>query len=329
MKNNLKPLASGDTIAVIAPSESFQKVSPLGPAIEARLAKEFGFSVVYGKYCAEQDAYDSSSVKARIHDLYDAFQDTAVKAIICATGGFNSNELLPHIDWDIIKTNPKYFIGSSDNSVLLNAIYAKTGMQTYFGPNYFKFGMKLGLEYTVEYIRKCLMSDESYSAAPTQEWSNDKWYKDQDMRNFHRNHGYSLYRPGRGKGVIIGGNLSSLNLLQGTEYMPDLTDAILFIEDDDLAGDSCFGEFNRNLESLLQIPSSRSIKGIAVGRFPIKSEMTNEKLVYIFNSKSVPKDIPIIFNLDFGHCDPTLTFPIGGYAEIISTPEKIDISIYR
>ena len=318
-----------DRIAVIAPSGSFQKVSPLRETVEARLAAEFGFSVIYGQNCAEQNAYDSSSIESRIHDLHKAFEDKAVKAIICATGGFNSNELLRYIDWDIIKANPKHFIGSSDNSVLLNAIYAKTGMQTCFGPNYFKFGMKLGLEYTIEYMRKCIMSDKSYSVAPAQEWSNDKWYKDQDARNFHKNSGYSLYREGRGKGTIIGGNLSSLNLLQGTEYMPDLNDTILFIEDDDLAGDACFGELNRNLESLLQLPSARTIKGISVGRFPIRAEMTEEKLNFIFKTKSLPNDIPIIFNVDFGHCDPTLTFPIGGTAEIIATKGKIDITVSR
>lgn len=327
MKNSGIPLKKGDKIAVIAPSGSFQEVSPLRSVAEARLAKEFGFSVIYGKHCMEQDAYGSSSIESRVHDLHEAFRDKTVKAIICATGGFNSNELLPYIDWNIIRTNPKYFIGSSDNSVLLNAIYAKTGIRTYFGPNYFKFGMKLGLEYMIEYLRKSIMSDQAYSVLPAKEWSNDKWYKDQNVRSFHTNNGYTLYHPGHGKGTIIGGNLNSLNLLQGTEYMPDLTNTILFIEDDDFAGDLCFGEFSRNLESLLQTTPAQSIKGIVVGRFPIRAEMTDEKLSFIFGSKSYLKDIPIIFNMDFGHCDPTLTFPIGGTAEIVATKEKIDITI--
>jgi muramoyltetrapeptide carboxypeptidase len=322
-----KRLKSGDTIAVIAPSGSFKEVLSLKSAIEERLLAEFGLKAVYGKHCMEQDMLGSSSVGSRIADLHEAFSDQRVKAIICANGGYNSNELLPHIDWDLIRENPKPFIGSSDNTVLLNAIYAKTGMATYFGPNFYKFGMRLGLEYTLEFFKKCLMDDNPYVLFPAPEWSNDKWYKDQDNRMFAKSNGYQLCNPGHAKGIIIGGNLNSLNLLQGTEYMPSLADRILFIEDDDLAGEDCFGEFVRNLESLLQQPQAVSIKGVVVGRFPTKSKMTAEKLCFIFASKSSLKGIPIVLDADFGHCDPMFTFPIGGEAEIDARPGNIRIVI--
>lgn len=327
MNENNPHLKHGDTVAVIAPSESFKRISSIKEKAELRVSKEFGFKVTYGKHCEEQDFFGSSSIESRIEDLHEAFLNKEVKAIICATGGYNSNELLPYINWDIITENPKPFIGSSDITVLLNAIYAKTGVKTYFGPNFYKFGMEQGLEYTIEYINKCLVEESPFSILPAKSWSNNKWYKDQVNREFVIGEGFKTLRKGDAQGIIIGGNLCSLNLLQGTEYMPDTTDKILFIEDDDLAGDSCFEEFKRNLESLFQLPNSKYIKGIIVGRFPKNSNMTDEKIKFIFDSKQFKNEIPIIFNADFGHCDPSFTFPIGGTAKITADDTGTSIQI--
>src|ERR1035437_117120 len=224
-----KKLQKGDLIGVIAPSNSYNNISSKKAFIEERLNKEYNIHVEYGKNCMELDLLGSSSIKSRVDDLHNAFKDRKIKAIICATGGSNSNDLLPYINWNIIKNNPKPFIGSSDITVLLNAIYAKTGVVTYFGPNYYKFGMKLGLEYTLKYFHKCLFLSESYSIVPSEKWSEDKWYKNQDQSEFKINEGYTICNSGTAKGKIIGGNLCSFNLLQGTKYMPSLKDSILFI----------------------------------------------------------------------------------------------------
>lgn len=317
-------------MAVIAPSDSFKTISAIGPVAAGRIAEEFGVIVTYGKHCTTNpDLLGSYSVESRTEDLHDAFKNSGSQAIICATGGFNANELLPHIDWDIIRKNPKPFIGSSDATVLLNAIYAKTGIVTYHGPNFFRFGMKFGLEYTLKYFNSVLFSDEPYLILPSTEWSEDKWYRDQDKRSFVRNEGYIIANPGTASGKILGGNLCSLNLLQGTEYMPDLTDAILFIEDDALAGDLTFGEFNRNLQSLLQQPNAKSIRGILIGRFPSLCEMTKEKIQYLVESNKILQKIPVIANADFGHTNPACTFPIGGTANISGTEMDVIIKITK
>jgi muramoyltetrapeptide carboxypeptidase LdcA involved in peptidoglycan recycling len=267
----------------------------------------------------------SSSTESRIEDLHESFTNKDSKAIICATGGYNSNELLSNINWEIIGQNPKVIIGSSDITVLLNAIYAKTGLVTYWGPNFYKFGMELGLEYTIEFMDKCLFKEKPFSLLPSLFWSNDRWYKDQINRDFIEGEGFKIFSEGIARGVAIGGNLCSLNLLQGTEYMPDIMGAILFIEDDDLAGESCFGEFKRNIDSLFQLPNSKSVKGVIVGRFPKNSKMTDEKIQFVLSSKSIPNNIPIIYNVDFGHCDPSITFPIGVEVEIDTSKKTITI----
>lgn len=328
VKKELNKLQLGDRIALIAPSESFKKISSIGPIVEKRFISEFGIHIEKSKHCTEEpDLLGSCSIKSRVSDLHSAFKDKSIKAVICATGGFNANDLLPYIDWGIIKDNPKPFIGSSDLTVLLNAVYAKTGVVTYLCPNFFKFGMKLGLEYTLEYFRKALFLKEPYSILSSKKWSEDKWYVDQDNRVFHENKGYVVCNTGTAKGKIVGGNLCSFNLLQGTEYMPKLKDAILFIEDDDLAGEFTFSEFYRNFQSLMQQPHAESIKGILIGRFLSRSQMTTEKINFIAKSSGKLSDIPIIANVDFGHTDPSFAFPIGGTVEIYAKKNKVEIMI--
>ena len=323
-------LQEGDSISVIAPSDSFKTISAIGAVSAGRLEKEFGVHISYGEHCTDEpDELGSYAIASRISDLHAAFKDPSVRAIICATGGFNTNDLLPHIDWEIIRNNPKPLIGSSDLTVLLNAVYAKTGVTTYHGPNFFRFGMRLGLEYTLQYFRSALFSTESYSLSPSTEWSEDKWYRDQDNRVFNKNEGYVVVNPGTAEGIILGGNLCSLNLLQGTEYMPNLKGSILFIEDDALAGDLTFGEFYRNFQSLLQQPDAGSIKGIVIGRFYSACQMSEEKIRFIIKASPQLQHIPVIANVDFGHTDPALTLPIGGTTAIVATDDRLEIKILR
>ena len=326
MKNKLQ---KGDLLMVIAPAESLKKITPLLSIIEKRLLDDVGVDILYGKNVMESNSFGSSEIKSRTKDLHAAFKNKKVKGVIAATGGYNSNDLLDYIDWDLIKQNPKPIIGSSDITVLLNAIYSKTGIVTYYGPSVFKFGMKHGLEYTIEYFRKCLFSDEPYSIAPSKKWSNDKWYRNQEDRIFFENTGPVIIHPGSAQGRIVGGNLCSFNLLQGTKYMPSLKGSILFIEDDDLAGPNSFGEFSRNLQSILQLPDAKYIKGIVVGRFQKSSCITLDKIKFIFDSKIELKKIPIIANVDFGHTDPMTTFPIGGITRISTKKNTSNIKILK
>ena len=320
----------GDKIMVIAPSDALKSTSGTKDLAQKRLESEFGVEVVYSSNCFDFDTDDSESILKRAIDLNNAFSDKSIKAVICGTGGFNANEILPFINWDVVKNNPKVFIGSSDNTVLVNAIYAKTGLVTYYGPNFFKFGMKLGLEYTLDYFKKCLTDKASFLITPSEKWSNDKWFKDQDNRNFIKNEGFLLCSSGTVKGSLIGGNLCSLNLLQGTEYFP-VTDnkTILFIEDDDLAGEDTFGEFKRNLTSLMQTPLSKFVSGIVLGRFAVNSQMDNEKIKKLFESNKIFKNVPVVANVDFGHCDPNITFPLGGEVSLSASEEKVEIAVEK
>jgi len=311
-------LKEGDEVRVISPSRSMSMISKESQEVANKRFEEIGLKVSFSEHVLESDEFVSSSIDSRIKDLHAAFLDKNVKAILTTIGGFNSNQLLRYIDFDIIKNNPKIICGYSDITALSNSIYAKTGLVNYSGPHYSTFGMKKGFEYTLEYFKKCLMGEEEFEIKASNEWSNDPWWFDQEKREFIKNPGYNSFNEGSASGEIIGGNLCTLNLLQGTEFMPPLKNKILFLEDDEETNPNLF---DRNLQSLIHQPGFESVKGILIGRFEKKSKVEDSLLTKILSTKKELTNIPIITNVDFGHTYPLITFPIGGTIKINSGKE--------
>lgn len=308
--DKLKP---GDEVRVIAPSRSMAIVSRDLREIAKKRFDELGLKLTFGKHIEESDDFASSSIESRIEDLHDAFLDKNVKGILTVIGGFNSNQLLPEVDWSIIQSNPKVFCGFSDITALNNAILAKTGLVTYSGVHYSTFGMEEYFEYSYEYFKKCLFDDDVIDVEPSKEWTDDAWFMNQHNRAPVTNQGWLAINEGNAEGRIVGGNLCTLNLLQGTEFMPDLLDSILFIEDDEETNPA---HFDRDLVSLIQQPGFSGVKGIVIGRFQLASKLSKDLLVQIIESKKELKNIPIIAGVDFGHTNPMITYPVGGYVAV-------------
>ena len=302
-------LKAGDKVRVIAPSQSLSIISQESGEIADKKFKELGLNLSFGKHVEETDEFASSSIESRVEDLHEAFRDENIKAVLTVIGGFNSNQLLRYIDWDLIKSNPKILCGFSDITALNNAFFTKTGLITYSGPHYSSFGQKLYFDYTMDYFKKCLFSEEMFELKPSKSWSDDAWYKNQDDRKLIPNYGWSVINEGEGEGTILGANLCTINLLQGTEYFPDLADSVLFLEDDH---ESAPHDFDRNLQSLLHLSEFSKVKGLVIGRFQIASEMTEEKLTKIIKTKKELNKLPVVANVDFGHTYPMITFPVGG-----------------
>ncbi|MBO0999847.1 LD-carboxypeptidase [Bacillus sp. SD075] len=323
----MKPsrLQAGDEIRVIAPSRSLAIVKGEQRRLAEERLNELGFKVTYGKTALFHDDFFSNSIEDRIEDLHEAFRDPNVKGIFTAIGGYNANQLLRYIDYDLIKENPKVLIGYSDITAILLAIYNKTGLTTYSGPHFSTFGMKAGLEYTMEYFKKAVIESEDFYLDPSKTWSDDSWHLEQDDRTFHPNAGYMVIQEGDAAGTIVGGNLCTLNLLQGTEYMPSLKDSILFIEDDE---ESHPFSFDRDLQSLLHQPGASGIKGIVIGRFQKDSGMTEYALQEIIAAKREINGIPVIANANFGHVHPFVTVPVGSKAVMKVKNGKATIKIH-
>src|SRR3989344_4943573 len=133
-------LQSGDTVAIITPSRSLRIISADIQEIANKRFAELGLKLVFGRHCSECDEFKSSSITSRIVDLHEAFANTDVKATLAVIGGYNANQLLRYLDWDLIRANPKILCGFSDITALSNAIYTKTGLVGYSGPHYSSFG---------------------------------------------------------------------------------------------------------------------------------------------------------------------------------------------
>ena len=327
MKIIPEKLKKGDEIRIIAPSRSMSILKEDVINLARQRLEEIGLKVTFGKNVMKyQDEYfKCATITERIEDLHEAFKDKNVKAIMTVIGGYNVNQILDYIDYRLIQENPKIICGFSDITALVNAIYAKTNMVTYLGLQFFSFGMKYGFEYSLEYFEKMFFENKKVELEASKQWSNDKWLKNQDNRKFINNEGMQIINKGEAEGKIIGGNLCTLNLLQGTEYMPDLDNSILFIEDDGETGKAFIKEFDRNLQSLLHCAKGKKIKGLVIGRAEEVSEMNYEKWKKIIENKSELKNIPIIINADIGHTTPIFTFPIGGNANIEANDKKIEI----
>ncbi|WP_344476289.1 S66 peptidase family protein [Nonomuraea monospora] len=318
-----RKLTRGDVVRVVAPSRSRAMVTEHDHTglIETRFA-ELGLTLTYGRHVDERDAFDSSAVASRVADLHDAFADPAVAAIITVIGGYNSNELLPYLDWDLIRANPKILCGYSDISALQNAILARTGLVTYSGPHWSTFGMRDHFEPTLRWFTEVMFGSGPVALEPSQAWSDDLWFLDQDKRELVPNEGWWRLRPGTAEGRIVGGNLATLGALRGTPYMPSLDGAILVLEDD---FESHAATFARNLTSLLQLPGAAGVRGLAIGRFQPASHVTRPLLEQIVATQPALREVPVLANLDIGHTYPLATVPIGGLAELTVTGEEASL----
>lgn len=321
-------LKAGDEVRIIAPSRSMVIIGEDSKKIAVQRLEELGLKVTFGKYVNEADEdYLSASIEHRVEDLNEAFRDKNVKAILTVIGGFNCNQLLDYIDYELIKQNPKIFCGFSDITALSDAIYAKTGLVTYSGPHFSSFGMLKGFEYELEYFKKMFFENEEIEVTSSKEWSDDAWFANQEDREFIKNDGMFVINEGMAEGEIVGGNLCTLNLLQGTNYMPNIENKILFIEDDGAADKLYMLEFDRNLQSLVHMPEFKKVRGIVLGRPQKNCNMTKEKWIKLIKNKKELNNIPVIAGVDFGHTTPIITFPIGGYAKLNSKENNIKLLI--
>lgn len=326
IKNIIKPkrIKKGDLIRVIAPVKSLKFVSDQSREIAIERFEKFGFNLSFGKHVNEIDEFNSSSIESRIEDLHNAFSDKSVDAIFTVIGGYNSNQLLQYIDYDLIAKNPKIICGFSDVTALANAITAKTGMITYLGPHFSSWGMKLGFEHSLEYFIKCCMENNSFQIFPSKEWSDDMWFADQENREFIKNEGFLIINPGHAVGRVVGGHVRCLNALQGTEYWPGLDDSILVFEEDEEINPPLF---DRQLQSLIHQADFSGVQGILIGRFQKKTKMTKDLLQKIISTKKELKNIPIIANLDVGHTTPQMITPVGGSIEMFADQNNLNIKI--
>lgn len=305
-KKILKPkrLSKGDTVGLIAPASNVE-TDEFNRAVQN--LEGLGFKVKVGKNARNQNGFLAGTDKERLEDLHWAFSDSEIKAVWCVRGGYGASRLLPSIDYNLIKKNPKILIGYSDITALHLAITNNTGLVTFHGPvassNY--------NDYTKNHALDVLMNP----TAP---------YKI-ELSEFNKTNESFLYKTeviskGKARGRLIGGNLSLLTALAGTPFgLKNIKGKILFIEDVNEAP----YRVDRMLTQLRQSADLKSLAAIACGIFEDSSarrktaaEIVPPTQIDVIKERLGDLGIPIIYGLSFGHIREQFTLPIGIKAEL-------------
>lgn len=198
-------LKQNDEIRIINPSRTLDCVGGFAAnQIAQEKLTQMGFKVTFGDHVSGMTLDGTNSISERIEDIHAAFSDPNVKAIQTVIGGFTSNELLPYLDFDLIANNPKIICGFSDFTALANAITAKTGLVTYYGPAYITLKMldKAGAYQDNNFLQA--LTKKHYELRPSQTWSSDEWFLSDSKRTFYPTD-WKVYTPGRVRGVTVGG----------------------------------------------------------------------------------------------------------------------------
>ncbi len=274
----LKRTGPGGSIALIAPS------SPFDPATYEKgraILDGAGFRTVPGKNIFELKGYLAGSDVERAQDMTDAILDPAIDAIVCIRGGYGSGRILPWLNFHSLKNNPKIIIGHSDVTFLHLAFCAKMGWITFHGPNL--TGMAEMPE-RAQSVIDVLFGNSRF------EWS---FRPEQVLRH------------GAAKGIILGGNLTCLAHLVGTPFLPDLTGALLLIED---CGEALY-RLDRIINHLKLAGILQKLGAILLGDFENCAE--NAKICEMVMEHVKYFDFPVVNGLPFGHGRQNEVFPIG------------------
>lgn len=295
----IKPqkIKTGDTIGIIAPSrkiEGFKKQIDDG----VKILEQMGYSTKLSKNFNKEYYQSAGTVQDRIDDLHSMFSDPSIGAVFCALGGDSCNQLLSHIDYELIRNNPKIFIGFSDVTHLFLALNKKSSLMTFHGPS-LKDLSKL-TERSLLFLNKQLSDDGFIGNFPP------------DLE---------VVKPGKVCGPLVGGNLFVLNALASSEYMPKIDDKILFWEeiDDNLSAVE-FQLYQLRLTGVLE-----KISGMVVGHIdkPEHSKEKSRPLSEILLDITHDYKFPIIKVDYFGHnVSDFYSLPIGATASI-DTQKKL------
>lgn len=315
------PLIEGDEVRIISPSDILDPDD-----IKKKQAIIDGFTGIGLKVSFGKNAFNkNASIQDKLSDLHDAFSQPEVKAIVAGTGGFSANALIDQIDYKLIKSNPKIFMGYSDITILLNAIYSRTGLITYHGPNAGALGDKHGQDFAISYIRKCLFSKQIFDASKSETWFDKDYTQTNPKYKSYSNDGWWNVNPaGIVEGRLVGGNLSCMSLLAGTKFFPKLSKSILLIEDD---YETQAHHFAAKLRHLALQPGFSKIEGVIVGRFQPKSQIKQAQFKKILLEIIQLEDVPILANIDVGHTKPQLTLPIGGIVQLTALKKRQSIRV--
>lgn len=293
----------------LAPGQTVGIVSPAGvtyETVQVEIVEEtldvLGLKMKAGKSMASRWGYFAGTDEERANDINTMFADDAVDAIFALHGGWGSARLLSLLDYDTIAANPKIFLGYSDITALLMAIHAKTGLVTFHGPN----GNSVWNEYSASYVQSLL-----FDAEPVL-YVNPKEKGDALVQREHR---IRTITPGKATGRLLGGNLTVLTAIIGSDFLPAWNGNILFLED---IGEAVY-RVDRMLTQLKLAGVLDSISGFVFGKCTdcrADSGYSSFTLNEVLDQHIKPLGIPAWTGAMIGHIDQKFTVPLGVEAAI-------------
>ena len=291
-------LAKGDTIGLIAPAGSIINKSNFSQGI--RILEKKGFRIKYNRHILNAKGYLSGSDQERADEFNRLWSDPEVKGLVAARGGYGSMRMIHLIDMKQIRKNAKILVGFSDLSVLLSAISQKTGLVTYHGPVVTTLA-SINKFSQASFFNVLMNNSPSYIKPVT----------------------FKILKHGSTRGVLIGGNLTTLVHTIGTPYEIPWHQAILFIED---IGESPY-RLDRLLTHLSQAGRLQKIKGLILGTFSDDERKENAGMLRTVQARVLELlagyDIPVWANLPVGHSRRNFTLPIGVEVEMDSNEKML------
>lgn len=295
-------LSPGDTVGVVAPaSATFQTVDI---AIARESLEAMGLKVKIGRHVLARHGYLAGRDEDRAADINTFFADEDVRAVLPIRGGWGSSRVLPHLDYDLIRSNPKVVVGFSDITALHMAIVAKTGLVTFHGPN----GLGRWDEWSLDYFKRVLFGGEAVT------FGNPTKLSDRNALA-QTEHRVQTITPGTARGRLLGGNLTVLTAILGSPYVPSFDGAILFLED---VGEDLY-RVDRMFTQLKLAGVLERIRGFVFGtcaECEPGEGFASLTLEEILGDHIRPLGVPAWFGAMIGHQTPQWTVPVGIDAEI-------------
>ncbi len=294
------PLNKGDTVALVSPSAAIDEPFNLQLAQEVLVA--LGFKVRTGAHFDGRRGHLAGTDVERAGDLNAAFADPEVKAVVCVRGGSGAARLLPLLDYDTIRRNPKVLLGYSDITALHSAIHAQTGLVTFHGPN----GSGSWNRFNADQFRRVFFERE------LMQYQNVADAGDELVQRRNRT---VTITGGKARGELVGGNLTVLTALAGSAYLPDFTGKILFLED---VSEAPY-RVDRMFSTLKLMGALDKIAGLVFGECTDCNPGNGYgslTLEQILDDHVRPLGIPAYHGAMIGHIRQQFIVPVGGKVEM-------------
>ncbi|OOV94036.1 S66 peptidase family protein [Pseudomonas sp. MF4836] len=292
-------------VPALLPEGQIGLIAPAGPAaldvdkaVQWMRARGYALRIFPG--VGEADGYLAGSDEVRLQDLHAAFADKAIGAILCLRGGYGSPRLLDRIDYDLLRRNPKPFIGYSDITALHLAIHRYAGFVTFHGPMLnadLLGGKQAPTEASLFGMLRGQFKAGSVLAHPVA-------------------YPLNTIEPGIACGQLLGGNLSMIAATMGTPYEINAQDVILFIED---INEPLY-RIDRLLTHLRLAGKLQQLRGVLVGDV---AGVDPEALARLLKQTFAPLRIPVLAGWRSGHCDPNLTLPLGALVRLDAGEQQL------